>query len=310
MVEDLRNLVPKGHPFYSLPIMEKEKNSSYSVRSGLYHGIHADNLLPLLLHMIGVVCEGGSVREELEVGNEQSRKARSEHYMASRKESDRWNEEKQILTNVKPNIQNKEELGAHKWTAQVCPIHMVSFIRTKTVHLQYKEAETRHKKNVADLRNYFRLETNSCTSRFEPLGVDPDGRIYYSPSSIGPYRGKKDRLPTANERLGFRKWGWFIVVYGKPGTQIQNLETENPDTTEKPETIARSREGWWGFSDVSELRKLSNWLTNHFEEKIAGATTEEGAQPKAPLNPTKQLAKAINEFADFIDWRLKRSTSK
>lgn len=174
-----------------------------------------------------------------------------------------------------------------------------------TNYFQYQEAGTKYKEKVNDLQNYFRLESNSCASRFEPLGIDADGRIYYLPSSLGPFRGKKDRLPSPYERLSFRKWGWFIAVYGKPGTQIQDIELDeiNADPDNKDEL---REEGWWGFSDVSEIRKLSKWLTSRPEIEDAEVTADGGSKSV----DTKSLAKKIAEFADFIDWRLKRSTNK
>ncbi|GJJ06394.1 hypothetical protein Clacol_000585 [Clathrus columnatus] len=289
MLEDLQALVPQDHPFYSLPKVEK-RDSSYNIRGGRTQCIDAISLLPMLLHLINVVCNGGSVRQELEVGEEQARKARSDYHAAVKNASDRWNEQKQVFLDAKPEIQNKGESKADEWS------------------MQYQEAEKRYKERIRDLQSYFRVEINSCASRFEPLGVDTDGRVYYLPSSLGPFRGKKDRLPSDKERLGFRRWGWFIAVYGKPGTQIQHFGCDYSDDVDT--NVKLREEGWWGFADVSEIRKLSKWLLSRAETEDEGvAPTTVGKlspAPRSQLNRMKTLAKAINEFADFIDWRLQR----
>lgn len=117
MTQDLRSLVPESHPFHTLPVIEK--SSSYKMRGGRSHGIDADCLLPMLLRLINIVCNGASVREELEMGNEQVRKARADYQAALKTENDKWVDLKQTLVAAKPNIENKKELKAHKWTTQV-----------------------------------------------------------------------------------------------------------------------------------------------------------------------------------------------
>ena len=193
------------------------------------------------------------------------------------------------------------------------------------------------------------------------LGSDTDGRTYYALSASGPQRGKKERLPSESERFGMKRWGWFLAVYGKPGTVVQHGSEDDMEDEDKPNV-----ERWWGFADVEEMRKLSKWLAYRAEVDISdnvvdGTKSNKSSREAAaisstltsrlpspsvatvilhsecrPLSPVshptdsrldnmdidqdhdrnlskpatlegmKALAKAVLEFADFIDWRLNR----
>ena len=218
---------------------------------------------------------------------------------------------------------------------------------------------------------------DSCASRFTALGYDFDGRTYYTLSACGPQRGKKERLPSEGERSSMKRWGWFVAVWGKPGS----VQEKGEDAMVEDDPNA---ERWWGFADVQEMRKLSKWLTYRDEADMlfkkdhnkksdavvnmqgagtAAATgvfvpnvppsrpsvssrvttvSKAGKSPFCPL-PTlsdsgsgdsakkmdvdqgimdddgdsdmsqpatqpsvKALAKGVLEFADFVEWRLRR----
>lgn len=123
--------------------------------------------------------------------------------------------------------------------------------------MQFQNAEAEHKAIVADIRNYHKPEMDWCGSRFTRLGCDTEGRLYYALSASGPHRGKKERLPSEAERSTMKRWGWFIAVFGKPGTVIQH---ESEDDMDEDSEDDPNGERWWGFAGIEDMRKLSKWL--------------------------------------------------
>jgi hypothetical protein len=198
-----------------------------------------------------------------------------------------------------------------------------------------------------------------CASRFTSLGSDAEGRTYYALSASGPQRGKKERLPSEGDRFAMRRWGWFIAVYGTPGTVIQPGSEDDIEEDEDEDEDRSKTARWWGFVGVEEMRKLSKWLaycaeadassslvngtkstessTDATAGSLPGTTVVSYSESRphsrvsnpldqpmeddhnvvidrdnsnpAPLATSarmKALAKAILDFADFIDWRLNR----
>lgn len=165
---------------------------------------------------------------------------------------------------------------------------------------------------------------DACSCRFAPLGCDMDGRTYYILSSSGPRKGKKDCLPSNTECAGMRRWGWFVAVYGRPGTMAQLPEDDHMETdSELASDNDRNMPRWWGFASVDEMRKLSKWLVyraelqssrseaspplSAFNRSLTPLSQHEGETTSTKTDPTcgtKSLAKSIMIFADFIEWRL------
>lgn len=223
---------------------------------------------------------------------------------------------------------------------------------------------------MTQIQNSHKPEMDWCAPRFTSLGCDTDGRTYYTLSASGPQKGKKERLPGEGERFALKRWGWFVAVFGKPGSVVQHGSGDDADGDENGDDESNS-ERWWGFADVEEMRKLSKWLAYRAEADTAtnsGAgekSTDSSALASATAstlasrlpstsgttaisrsndNPTsssklsesrsdeisdremnismvhdrdmtrptsaaaelKALAKAVLEFANFVDWRLNR----
>ncbi|KAF8495866.1 hypothetical protein JB92DRAFT_2992147 [Gautieria morchelliformis] len=340
----LRDSMPQGHSLSTLPDLNPPSTSSEpsrNTRGARLQGVSADQLLPVLLYLIRVVGESASVRDELEEGYKQAKEFRGAYYKALREETERWAAERAQLTEEKregeKNAITKENADAWK--------------------VKFRNAEAQHKSIIAYIQNSHRAEMDCSASRFTSLGCDAEGRTYYALSASGPQRGKKERLPSESERFAMRRWGWFIAVYGKPGTVIQ---PGSEDDIEEDEDEGESKTArWWGFVDVEEMRKLSKWVAYCAEAntpnsivsgtKSTDATATSGTFPSCvpslsgstvisrsesrPLSPVpdpldpptegtgidrdnsaplatsagmKALAKAILDFADFIDWRLNR----
>ncbi|KAF8513152.1 hypothetical protein BU17DRAFT_53535 [Hysterangium stoloniferum] len=316
---DLRATVPKAHALQSIPELDQSPvESLYNTRGGQRQSIHTDQLLPILLHLIAILINGPSVREELEEGHKQGKELRGLYLTALREENERWAAEKATLLESKPENEQK-----------------TNKVKDSTWRTNFRAAEAVHKETISNLQNQHRAEMDLCTSRFMPVGFDMDGRTYYILSASGPQRGKKDRLLSEGERTEMKKWGWFIAVFGQPGSIVEGVNEDDNNGHE---------ERWWGFATVKEMRQLSKWLAYSAE-----STPPNGAVPSTSTSSTllgnslskpplisngedsnamvvdgshqmsmdmhhssvdglKALAKAVLEFADFVDWRTKRDS--
>jgi hypothetical protein len=205
-----------------------------------------------------------------------------------------------------------------------------------------------------------------CAPRFRPLGIDLEGRVYYVLSPLNSRRRIREE-----DRVNFRKWSTFLLVWGVPGTHLKPVsdhsdseeEDENGEKLEKPD---QREEQWWGFYDTKDIRKLAAWLQfkgdyrdaihgpvgpvrRRHENKSEDATDNgdgltSGSRSRtisraasvlsdlsALTDPTpdkseledvemgdpdfvgptssvemKSLVKRMNEFADWLDWRMQR----
>ena len=353
--------MPLGHALSVIPnLSQSHTGTSYNMRRERIKGVSADHLLPVLLYLIQVVGEGASVRQELEEGYKQAKEVRATYLRVTREETERWATERAELIEEKPGAETETKENTVAWKAKAS-LYM-SICTSKNSLEQFRNAETEHKAIVAHIQNSHKPEIDSCASRFMSLGRDSDGRIYYALSASGPQRGKKERLPTESEQLAMKRWGWFIAVYGKPGTVIQHGSDAMDEDEDEDEP---SEERWWGFADVKEMRKLSKWLAYCAEADIStdigdtkpikssaeiktsntmtclmpsrlGTSVISSFDSRLPLSlmshlsnsqsenkfldqdhdrtfmkPTtstemKGLAKAVVEFANFIEWRLSR----
>ncbi|KIJ49555.1 hypothetical protein M422DRAFT_27922 [Sphaerobolus stellatus SS14] len=320
---ELRDELPRDHPLSGLPDLEESvMETTYNTRGARMQGVHADQLLPILLFLVELLMEGESVRTELEVGTKQVKETRALYFKAMKEETERWATEKATLMEERPASNEKEK----------------SKSKSDPWRIKYREAETAHKQTVANLQNMHKADLDSCSSRFMPLGRDLEGRVYYALSASGPQKGKKDRVPSESERVSMKKWGWLLACYGKPGSVVKPLDSDDMDSNSDEE--GESGDRWWGFSDADEMRKLSKWFLHEIEikedtssgnSKAPSAFSERAQSPRRSLTPlsvleeelgskhkedrmmprgavseVKTLAKSVMEFADFIEWRLKR----
>ncbi|KAF8578019.1 hypothetical protein K439DRAFT_1621662 [Ramaria rubella] len=348
ILHTLRDSMPEGHALRTLPGIDgTDVEASYNTRGGRIQGLSANQLLPILLYLIGVALGGASVRQELEEGNQQAKDARATYYKTLREETERWATEKAKLGESKPASENKGEIKdlLNAW--------------------KFRKAESEHKAIVSNIQNSYKPEMDCSASRFASLGCDTDGRTYYALSASGPQRGKKERLPSEGERSSLKRWGWFVAVFGKAGTVVgRKTEDVTEDEGDCEENKDPNAERWWGFEDVGQMRSLSKWLAYCAEVNFPGSIGKDAnssssgsgtatstlisslshntggvlsdncsvsptsdlflnemdvdrdeqdlhesdmSQPATALG-MKSLAKAVLDFAEFVDWRLKRES--
>lgn len=111
---DLRNAMPKGHVLSAIPYL-RQSDSKGRTRA---QGVSANQLLPILLHLIQAAGEGASVRQELEEGYKQAKEVRAAYLKAIHEETERWAVEKNVLNIAKPEGEKQakanEEMDAWK----------------------------------------------------------------------------------------------------------------------------------------------------------------------------------------------------
>jgi hypothetical protein len=106
--------MPKDHALSALPDpSQSDVETSYHMRRARMQTVSADQLLPLLLHLIRIAGEGASVRQELEEGYKQAKEVRAAYFKAMREETERWAAEKAELTKEKPGGENKTKAKAN-----------------------------------------------------------------------------------------------------------------------------------------------------------------------------------------------------
>jgi hypothetical protein len=206
-----------------------------------------------------------------------------------------------------------------------------------------------HKQTILALEQSLQIAMSAHSPRFEPLGRDVDGRVYWTLSpgigereaakeflsaSAGEKQGAKvkgrtvkgKRAAEEEERKAMRRWSWFVAVWGRrPDDEdvhvVEKIVQSDDESDEDEEEIDDGKEKWWGFWDPREIRRLAGFVgrrgglkeeggaediaSAHSDEDpllISGSTTHEEASKRQ----LKELVKGLKEYADSLEWRIKR----
>jgi len=146
-------------------------------------------------------------------------------------------------------------------------------------------------------------DLQSISSRFQPLGSDYDGRTYYA-LSHPPLPSKKPSLP---DRARFANLAYCVFVWGRKPQDALLANGEDDDDVE----------GWWGFGEADDIRRLAKWRSYCIVRKAYDSTTVDSSLSSV-LEPAvapsdaqmKELVKGLEEFADFLDVRCGISEAK
>jgi hypothetical protein len=169
-------------------------------------------------------------------------------------------------------------------------------------------------------------DVQSNQLRYEPLGVDHEGRTYHAlshPQAGGKGLGANKGL-SQSERNRLANWAYFVFVWGRwPADAPLEDGTDQDD-----------KELWWAFNEAGAIRQLSNWLlstvlareevsgqisTGDAAQEISGISTDKDTKDQqivgksgGPDKPTTEsqavlrtraLCKGLSDFADFLDVR-------
>lgn len=128
--------------------------------------------------------------------------------------------------------------------------------------------------------------------RISPLGRDIEGRVYWALTpgmneredaldllqSYSQGRSHKSRsrrkplVPSEEDRSAFRKWSWFVAVWGKKPPAAERTLVEDEDDSEVEEGDDDDDEQWWGFWEPEEIMKLASWV--HFKAGLEDASAK------------------------------------
>ncbi|KAL0577031.1 hypothetical protein V5O48_004965 [Marasmius crinis-equi] len=249
-------------------------------------------LVPVVVGLIDTVVESHTIREELEEGVKQGREITRDMREGVKRENEKWEKMKQT----------HESLPAEAAPAKV------------------KEDRTIHKDAVQGLENALKVVLPACAPRFQPLGTDHDGRVYWALSpgvrdrefaksliaaASAPATSKKVRKPirrpkSAEERAMFKAWSWFLAVSGK---RPSDADVDGGESDEE----------WWVFWEPEEVKKLAGWISgrNGLDVKgedaaeAAGATVTATGGSNVRNQHLKTLVKNLQEYSTTLEWRCK-----
>lgn len=130
-----------------------------------------------------------------------------------------------------------------------------------------------YKRSLSALEQAQRVMLHAYAPRFEPLGADHEGRIYFAltPSVAereaaaallagdttkgGKAQGRA--IVSSDERSTLRRWGWFVAVWGKK--PVDGLVPQGEDDEDEDEDYEHV-ERWWGIWQPDEIRRLADWI--------------------------------------------------
>ncbi|OXG19615.1 hypothetical protein C366_02470 [Cryptococcus neoformans Tu401-1] len=186
---------------------------------------------------------------------------RKEHANLLKKEQTAWEKRKQKL---------QEERLLCKTAAE-----------TKANVSQTTKESREHNLRVAQYNTNMRAGINQMSLRFEPLGTDLDGRIYYALS----------HRPVENDTKAPIGWGTGILIWG-PAVAGKVSGDDN---------LPHSIERWSHFGKSKDVKPLVKWLEWRYKKAMESAklngiatTTLDDASPNGMLTqPTSQLASHV-----------------
>ncbi|WVQ74006.1 hypothetical protein IAR50_003587 [Cryptococcus sp. DSM 104548] len=155
-------------------------------------------------------------------------KARREHANATKKEITTWEERKKKLSEERLKCKTAGETKANT---------------TKT----NKEFQ-QHKLRMAQANVNLRSELHLTCLRFESLGTDLDGRIYYALS----------HRPVTDDTRPPVGWGTGLIIWG-PAVEGRVSEEDN-----LPASVQR----WTHFGRAKEVKELHTWLKWKFDRRL------------------------------------------
>jgi hypothetical protein len=259
--------------------------------------VHTAQMAPVLAALCDRAVECQSVRNDLEEAVREGRERTREMRESAKKESERWDGEKQSWMSKHPTDSTGKP---PKIDAEVLFRCLSLFELSHTYPFpssQFKELRANHKENLHTLEQSLHVTMAAYAPRFGPLGRDADGRVYWALSpSLGEREAAEDylalragtissqqakgrlakhkRAATEEERRGMKRWGWFVAVWGKrpDDADVRFVSTERPSMDSKIDSEGHEnghesdqgedngKEKWWGFWEPEEIRRLAAFV--------------------------------------------------
>lgn len=173
---------------------------------------------------------------------------------------------------------------------------------------QDKAARIEYKRSLSALEQAQRVMLHAYAPRFEPLGTDHEGRIYFAltPSVAereaaaallagdttkgGKAQGRA--IVSSDERSTLRRWGWFVAVWGEKPADGLVLPRDEDDEDEDYEQVER----WWGIWQPDEIRRLADWIAikNGITEEKRPSTKGDSRDEHTALVPDGRGRSAVS----------------
>ncbi|KIR36449.1 hypothetical protein I352_01398 [Cryptococcus deuterogattii MMRL2647] len=179
---------------------------------------------------------------------------RKEHANLLKKEQTAWENQKQKL---------QEERLLCKTAAE-----------TKANVSQTTRQSREHSLRLAQYNTNMRAGISQTSLRFEPLGTDLDGRIYYALS----------HRPIENDTKAPIGWGTGILIWG-PAVAGKVAEDDN---------LPHSIERWSHFGKSKDVKPLIKWLEWRYKKAV------ESAEPNSTATVTLDGASSNDTVAQHI----------
>ncbi|RDB25135.1 hypothetical protein Hypma_007645 [Hypsizygus marmoreus] len=255
--------------------------------------VHPGQMIPVIQGLIESAHDTNAVREELDRGIQEGKEITREVKEYVKLENERWDMERKDL---EASLMDKEKVKGY----------------TRKVKVQ----RDMHKRRVENIENALKLILPACAPRFSHLGTDSAGRSFWAllpgaserkiardfiTSAASGFKDSKKRPRarafTEDERSAMRDWSSFVLLWGKKPHGVPTANSPSCDEDEGNEDEDEDVEKWWGFYDPGEILKLAGWVRVE-----AGIDSEDEMESKSSLS---SLAKALEEYAALLEWRLR-----
>ncbi|KAF8554735.1 hypothetical protein OG21DRAFT_1508623 [Imleria badia] len=266
-------------PPESVSIIRTRSGANQS-NTGSINVLRTAQLIPVISALVNAAVNSEAVRQELEVGTQESKERVKEAREAHRIENERFEQEKE---------------------------------REKGKRLDKSRTEY-HKRIIAAIDDALKVASYANIPRISPLGRDAERRVYwaltpgmneredalellqsYSQGRTHKSRSRRKPLvPSEEDRGALRKWSWFIAVCGKKPPSAERTVIKDEDDSEcEDDDEDEDEEQWWGFWEPEEIMKLASWV--HFKAGL------EDTSNQSVSAPTGSRTQSLDSDADMDD---------
>ncbi|KAG9049556.1 hypothetical protein FS837_009894 [Tulasnella sp. UAMH 9824] len=275
-------------------------------------------LIPSILSLIELALQGPSIRDDVAEGVEESKRIRTTMEEKIKLEKTIWANVKKTWTERRDAALEDEQKAKEKLKeGETLPASETFDL--KQWKEDFRAIEAKHQTKIRRLQLALMQQLSMNLLRFTPAGTGLDGRTYWILSL--PAEGAK--TPSAEDREEFRRWAWFLAVW-VPSPSAPSATSRATSSTLVSDDVSGS---WHALGEAQEIRALIKWsewkaLEKEREEvsealamgaegsssEVTSANPSESASKKALKQPwradLKTLCKRLEDFADFLEWKL------
>ncbi|KAF9510045.1 hypothetical protein BS47DRAFT_106873 [Hydnum rufescens UP504] len=240
--------------------------------------VQARQLIPAINSLILEAVQTSFIRQEFDDGMKEITRLNKERAVRVKEETDRWIAVRKMFTQERENtrndinqsaLTNEEKKLKHK-------------IEHSALSAKLRPAQDTHRIALLKINVHHLTDVQSNHLRYEPLGVDHEGRTYYAlshPQVSGKGSGANKGL-SQSERNRLANWAYFVFVWGRRPADAPLEDGSDQDDEEL----------WWAFNEATSIRQLSNWLLSTVlaREEVSGQiSTGDAAQEISGISTDK-----------------------